>query len=178
MGQQFLIERAPIGTDADGLVVPDGHFDDGGELAVALVLEADIAGIDAVFGERFGASRVIGEQGVTDIVEIANERHSDAALHEFIADMGDGGGGFIAVNRDADELGACANEGSDLLHRAINVSGVGIRHGLHDNRRAATDDHTADTNGDGLMALCGSGTDRGGETGFSSHQAAFVWSRQ
>ena len=43
VGQQFLIERAPVGADAHRLVVLDRHLDDGGELPVLLVLEADIA---------------------------------------------------------------------------------------------------------------------------------------
>ena len=51
-----------------------------GELRVALVLEADIAGIDAVFVERLGAGRMIGEQLVADVMEVADERHVDAHL--------------------------------------------------------------------------------------------------
>jgi hypothetical protein len=41
--------------------VTDCHLDDGGELAILLVLEADVAGIDPVFVERLGAGRVIGK---------------------------------------------------------------------------------------------------------------------
>ena len=55
--EQFLIERAPIDADAHRLVVLDRHLDDLRELRIALVLEADIAGIDAVFVERLGAGR-------------------------------------------------------------------------------------------------------------------------
>ena len=65
-----------------GLSLRDGDLDDGRELPVALVLEADIAGIDAVFGERLGASRMLGEQRVAVIVEVADERHVDAACIE------------------------------------------------------------------------------------------------
>ena len=52
----------------------DRDLDDVGELRVALVLEADIAGIDAVFVERLGAGGMIGQQLVADIMEIADQR--------------------------------------------------------------------------------------------------------
>ena len=74
LGQKLLIERSPVGADAHRLAVADGDLDDLAELQVALVLEADVAGIDAVFVERLGAGRMIGEQLVADIVEIADQR--------------------------------------------------------------------------------------------------------
>ena len=73
--EQLLIERAPVGADAHRLVVLDRHLDDGGELPVLLVLEADVAGIDAVLVERLGAGRMIGQQLVADVVEVADDRH-------------------------------------------------------------------------------------------------------
>ena len=75
MREQFLVERAPVGADAHRLAVLDRDLDDGAELAVLLVLEADIAGIDAVLVERLGAGRMIGEQLVADVVEVADDRH-------------------------------------------------------------------------------------------------------
>jgi hypothetical protein len=71
-GQELLVERAPIGADAHRLIVFERHLDDGGELLILLVLEADIAGIDAVLVERLGAGRVIGQQLVADVMEVAN----------------------------------------------------------------------------------------------------------
>src|SRR5712664_3445133 len=105
LGQQFLIERTPIGTDADGLAVFQRHLDDVGELAVALVLEADIAGIDAVFVERLGAGRMIGEQLVADVMEIADQGRGDAALAQFVADMRHRRCGLVAIHRDPHHLG-------------------------------------------------------------------------
>ena len=60
--QQLLVERAPVDADAHRLVVLERQLDDGGELRVALVLEADVAGVDAVLVERLGAGRILGEQ--------------------------------------------------------------------------------------------------------------------
>jgi hypothetical protein len=78
VGQKLLVERAPVDADAHRLVVSHRDFDDVGELPVALVLETDIARIDPVFGQRLGAGRMIGQQLVADIVEIADERHMAA----------------------------------------------------------------------------------------------------
>ena len=77
-GQELLIERTPVRADAHRLAVADRDLDDLAELQVALVLEADIAGIDAIFVERLGAGRMIGEQLVADIVEVADQRRGDA----------------------------------------------------------------------------------------------------
>src|SRR3989304_8338386 len=85
-GEKLLVEASPIHPDAHRLAVPKGDLDDLGELPVALVLEADIAGIDAVFGERSGASRVLLEQGVAVIVEAADQRRLDPETIELLAD--------------------------------------------------------------------------------------------
>ncbi len=105
LGQQFLIERTPVRADPNRLVVLECDLDDVGELAVALVLEADIAGIDAVFVERLGAGRIVGEQLVADVMEIADQRRGDAALAQFVADMRHRRCGLVAIHRDPHHLG-------------------------------------------------------------------------
>src|SRR6201992_4115868 len=64
-----------------------GDLEEVGELGVALVLEADIAGIDAVFVQSLGAGRIVGEQLVADVMEIADQRRGDAALAQAAANM-------------------------------------------------------------------------------------------
>ena len=80
MGEQFLVQRTPIGADAHRLAVTDRGLDDGAELAVLLFLETDIARIDAVFVERLGAGRMVGQKLVADVVEVADDRHVDFIL--------------------------------------------------------------------------------------------------
>jgi hypothetical protein len=134
----------------------DRHFDDVGELAVALLAEADIAGIDAVLGERLGAGRVIGEQLVADIVEIADQRHEDAEPFQPFADLRHGGGALVAVDGDADDFRAGAMQRGDLCDGGIHVGRVGVGHRLDDDRRIAADDHAADIDGDGAWRGRGS----------------------
>ena len=148
MREQLLIERAPIGADAHGLAVLDRGLDDGGELTVLLVLEADIAGIDAILVERFRAGRMIGEQLVPDIMEVADDRRGDADLEQALLDVRHRRGGFVAIDGDAHHLGAGARQIGDLLEGRVDVRGVGIGHRLHDNGRAAADDHIADLDRD------------------------------
>ena len=105
-GQQILIERTPVGADAHRLAVADRDLDDLAELQVALVLEPDIAGIDAIFVERFGAGRMIGEELVPDIVEVADQRRVDPSRAQAVADMGHGSGGLVAIDRDTHQLRA------------------------------------------------------------------------
>ncbi|MGY4316809.1 hypothetical protein ACVWW1_006136 [Bradyrhizobium sp. JR3.5] len=157
LGEQLLVERAPIGADTHRLVVLVGDLDDVGELGVALVLEADIAGIDAVLVERLGAGRILGEQLVADIVEVADQGRGDAQLAQAVADVRHGGGGFLAVDGDAHHLGAGAGERGDLGDGALDVGGVGVGHRLHDDRRAAADGDVADHDLRGVVPRCGTG---------------------
>jgi hypothetical protein len=93
-----------------------------------LFLEADIAGIDAVFVERLGAGRMIGQQLVADIVEIADQRHVDAhsSCSKALADVRHGGRGLVAVDRDADDLRAGARQRRDLPLRRALASAVSV----------------------------------------------------
>ena len=147
MREQFLVERAPVGADAHRLVVLDRGLDDGAELAVALLAEADVAGIDAVFVERLGAGRKFGEQLVADVVEVADDRGVDAHPQQPLLDVRHCCCGFVAIDGDAHDLGAGARQGGDLGHRRVDVGRIGIGHRLHDDRGAAADLHVADTHG-------------------------------
>src|SRR5713226_7211600 len=98
MGEQLLVERAPIGADAHRLAVTDRGLDDGAELPVLLLLEADIAGIDAIFVERLGAGRMIGKKPVADIMKVADDRDGNADLKESLLDMRDGSRRLVPVD--------------------------------------------------------------------------------
>ena len=142
-GEQLLIEAAPVHADAHRLVVLQRDLDDVGELLVALVAEADIAGIDAVFRERLGAGRKGREQLVADIVEIADDRHIHAHREEPVSDMRHSRRRLLAIHRDAHQLRARLRELRHLLHGGLHVGGIGVRHRLHDDGRAPADGHAA-----------------------------------
>lgn len=73
MRQKFLIERTPIRANAHGFVVLDRHFNNGRKLPILFVFETDIAGIDAIFIERFSTSGMVCQKLVTDIMKITDE---------------------------------------------------------------------------------------------------------
>src|SRR5215468_2854194 len=100
MREQLLIERAPICTDAHRLVVTDGGFDDRAELAILLFLETHIARIDAVFVERLGAGRMIGQKLMANVVKVADDRHVDIHLKKPVFDVRYGRSSFVAIYRD------------------------------------------------------------------------------
>ena len=124
-----------------GLSYLDCDLDDRRKLPVALGLEADIAGIDAVFGERLRASGMLGEQRVAVIMKVADERHVEPTRIEPLADMRHRGGGLIPVHGDAHEFGAGAGKGGDLRHGGIDMGGVGVGHGLHHDGRGPADNN-------------------------------------
>jgi hypothetical protein len=57
------------------LVQARRHFDHLRELAVLLVALAHVAGVDAVLAERLGHGRMVGQQAVAVVVEVADQRH-------------------------------------------------------------------------------------------------------
>ena len=77
LGQQLLVERAPVDADADRLALLDRDADDGLEVLV-VPLGAHVAGVDAVLVEGRRHGRVLGQQLVPVVVEVADDRHPDA----------------------------------------------------------------------------------------------------
>ena len=65
--QHRLVERAPIDADPHRLAELAGLLDHHREIAVLLLAEPDIAGIDPVFRKRLGAGRMVAQQRVADI---------------------------------------------------------------------------------------------------------------
>ena len=150
--EQLLIEAAPVDADAYRLGVLQRQLDDLRILPVALGLEADVAGVDAVLVERLGAGGVVAEQRVAVVVEVADEGHAHAHLRETVADVGHRLGGLVAIDRDAHQLGAGTGQRRRLADGALDVGGVGVGHRLHDDGRIAADDHAADVDGDRGLA--------------------------
>src|SRR6185503_20894316 len=121
----------------------DGALDHGGELLVAPGAAADVAGVDAVLGERLRARRVLREQLVPVEMEVADQRHAAADRVEPIADAGHGRRRLGRVHGDAHQLRAGARQLLDLARGGLRVLGVGIGHRLHDDRRAAADGYAS-----------------------------------
>ncbi len=140
-GEQVLVQAAPVHANANGFVVPGRDVHHLAKLAVALVAPAHVAGVDAVFGQRLGAGRVVAQQAVAVVVKVADQRHVNAHAVELLADVGHGLGGFVVVHRDAHQLGARQRQLFDLNGGADGIGGVGVGHGLHAHRRAAAHRH-------------------------------------
>src|SRR4029077_18022528 len=147
-GEQCLIQRPPIHTDAHGLPVLRGNLDHGPEVVVVLAPDAGVAGIDAVLGQALSAGGIFGEQQVSVVMEVAYDGYLQALLLESFDDVGDGLGGVVIVDGDADNFAAGARQGSDLLDGAGDVRGVGVGHGLHHNRCIVAYADSADGGGE------------------------------
>ncbi len=137
--EQRRVEAAPVDADAHRLVELDRLFDQHGELRIALVPLADVAGIDAELGQRPRALRVLGQQLVAVEVEVADQRHRATLRVEGGADRRHGRSRLGGVHGDADDLGTGVGERLHLRGRRGDVGGVGVGHRLHQHGRAAAD---------------------------------------
>jgi hypothetical protein len=120
---------------------------------IPLVLETDVAGIDAVFVERVRAVRIPREQRVTVVVEVPDDRHAYAHARQPLADRRHRFRGFLAIDGDADYLGTRPRQGRNLPRRAVGIGGVGIGHRLHYDRAPAAYHHAPDVDGVSLVAF-------------------------
>ncbi len=136
LGQDGLVERAPVDADPDRFVVLDGDPDDRREVLV-VAFRADVAGIDPVLGQELGHFRVVHEQLVAVVVEVTDDRDVDTEAADLADHLGDGGGGLLGVDRHAHELRAGVGQAGDLDRGRVRVGGVGVRHRLDDDRMGA-----------------------------------------
>ena len=143
-GEQRAIERAPVDADPHRLAVGDRNLDHAAEVLVVLVADPDVAGIDAVLVERFRARRVLGEEHVPVVVEVADDRGCDPEIANAPDHFGNGGRRLARVDRDAHELGSGGREERDLGGGGCRVLGVGVGHGLDRHGIRSADGHAAD----------------------------------
>ncbi len=150
LGEQRLVERAPVHADAYRLLVLDGDLDHGAEVLVVLLADGAVAGVDAVLGERFGAIRIFLEQQVAVVMEVADDGRLEAEFVETLNDMRHRFSGFVIVDGHADQFGAGAGQRRNLLDGTGDVSGVGVGHRLHHDRCSRAHAHAADGDDRGL----------------------------
>ena len=143
LGEQLLIETAPVHADANGFSLCDGDLHDRAKVVVA-AFGADIAGIDAVLGQCTRARRILCEQQMAVVVEVAD--HRDVDLGD---DGGHGARGLVGIDRHAHELAAGAVQRAHLRGSGGHVGGVGVGHGLDDDWLRTANQDAAHTDRDG-----------------------------
>ena len=156
--QQSLVQGSPVDADAHRLVVLDGNTNHGAEIVVMLLADVDIAGIDAVLGEKPGAVGKLGQQQMAVVVEVADDGNGNALRFESPEDIGQGGGGGVRVDRDTDEFRSRASERRNLTDGRGGVRRVRVGHGLNDDRMRSADQYASDSGGYGLSAVDSSHT--------------------
>ena len=87
------------------------------------------------------------------VVEVADQRRRAAGVEHPLFDVGHRGGRFGQVHRHPHELGSGLGQLDALLRRRARVGGVGHRHRLDDDRRAAADLDVTDLHAHRLVEL-------------------------
>src|SRR5215468_5029667 len=141
-----IVREAGLLSQLRGL---DGALDDGVEVVV-VVFAPDVARIDAVLGEGFGAGGVLREEDVAVVVKIPDHGH----LH-LLDDLRHGTRSLVVVHGDAHQLTARGVERIDLGHGGGYVGGISVGHGLDDDGPLAADLDAAHVHGHGLPPLRG-----------------------
>ncbi|MCG3775837.1 MAG: hypothetical protein JW395_2683 [Nitrospira sp.] len=150
---QLAVERAHVHPDAHGLVVVHRHLADGGKLLVALFALAHVAGVDAVFVERLGATRHLGEQAMAVVVEVANDGGRDPGVAHARYNLGHALRRARRVHGNAHQLGPGLGQLDALRGGRERVLRVGVGHRLHHHRRAAAHLHPTHHDGNRVFTL-------------------------
>src|SRR5438477_238696 len=135
-----LMGRAPVDADAYGLVAFRCNARDRAEVLVA-ALATDVTRVDAILVECSRAFRMLREKQVAVVMEVANDRDGRTAIANAADDLGNSCRGFVVVDRDADDLRSGGRQRAHLIRRRGGVGGVGVGHGLHDDREGRTNGH-------------------------------------
>jgi hypothetical protein len=75
-------------------------------------------------------------------VKVSNDRCAPSLFGNTVDDVRDGLCGLIVVHCDPHHLGACTGERGNLLDGALDICGVGIGHGLYNDRCIRPDANT------------------------------------
>ena len=151
LGQDGLVQGAPVDADPDRLVVVDGDLHDRREVFV-VAFGADVARIDPIFGEGGGHLRVFGQELVAVVVEVADDGHVHTESPHLADHLGDGGRGRFRIHGDAHELRSGMGQPGDLDRGPVGVSGVRVGHRLDDDRMRGADQDATDIDTDGRVA--------------------------
>ena len=104
LGQEVLVQAAPVDADAHWFRVAQRHLDHGRELFIALVAKAHVAGVDAVLVQGLGARRVPGQECMAVIMKVADQGDLDAHSLQPVPDIGDRTRRLFPVDGEADHL--------------------------------------------------------------------------
>ena len=140
-GQQLLVQAAPVNPDTHRLVPAHRGGYHLAELAVAFVPFADVARVDAVFGQSLGTGREVGQQAVAVVMEITDQRNVDAHAVKLVANMRHRLSRFRRIDGDTHHLRPSQGQLLDLDRGPDGVRRIGIGHGLHTHRRVTTHRH-------------------------------------
>ncbi len=151
--QQFLVQGAGVHADAHRLVQVPGHRANLGEARVVCVAFAHVAGVDAVFVQRLGACRMVAQQRVSVVMEIADKGRIAPGVANAGRDLRNGPGRFGRVHGHAHQLRARFDQFQGLRGCGANIGGGRIGHGLYRDRCAAADLQGSHANGDGVVSF-------------------------
>ena len=77
------------------------------------------------------------------VVKVAHDGRGEAIVGESLDDLGNRRSSCVIVYGDTYHLAPSARQMRYLCRSASSVSGVGVRHRLHDNRVSRSNHHTA-----------------------------------
>ena len=103
-GEKILIQRSPVDTNPNRLLVFQSDFDDRSEIVVVLAAHSNIAGIDSIFVERCCTIWILAQQNVPVVMKIANNRRCNVPIPQTIYDFAYSSGSFARIDRNPDKF--------------------------------------------------------------------------
>jgi hypothetical protein len=138
------IERTPVDSDSDRLIIFNGDVDDLPEIFVLFPADTYVTGVNAILGQLSCTFRVFREKLVPVVVKVSDNWNGNAVIFYPLDDIGYRLRRLLCVYCNAHQFGPGIDERTNLPRRTDGIFGVRVRHRLDDDRRAAPNRDTAD----------------------------------
>jgi hypothetical protein len=117
-------------------------------------LAAYIARIDPVFRQGPGTVGIPGQQQMSIVVKVPDDRHRDSNAVQLLHDGRYCRGGRLIVDGDSYQLAPSTRQLGHLARGRHHIGGVGVGHRLDHDRMVRSNRYTADQGADSTAA-CG-----------------------
>ena len=151
--QQLLIQRAPVHSDPNRLVILKGHLDHLFEILIVVLSHSDVAGINAVLAQLSSALRISCQKEMPVVVKVSDNGDLKALSLQTIDDFRDRLSRLLRVHRHSNPFRPSLEKLAGLLNGGLNICSVGVGHGLDHDGVVRTDRNLSYLHCDGLPAL-------------------------
>ena len=151
--QQFLIQRTPVHSNTNRLVILKGHLDHLFEILIVVLSHSDVSGINTVLAQLTSALRISCQKEMSVVVKVSDNGDLKPLALQAVDDLRDRLSRRLRVHGDPNPFRPCLKKLAALLDGGLNICSVRVGHGLDHDGVVRTDRNLPYPDCDGLPAF-------------------------